>query len=178
MTRATLLKGTRGESSPVIDFLAKTVFGLTLAPRTRRTSEGRSLVADSAAAERFRRTYRACSFDGACATRSATTHDAPNSNRRGSDRSCVCCAPRRSNPCPSRGWDLALLYPSSALRPYKDIDFIVRDDEARRAKSVVTVGDTSGTIVDFLHGEISRFESIGWEDVLGRGTTLQNHGSK
>ena len=71
-----------------------------------------------------------------------------------------------------KGWDLARLYPSVALRPYEDIDFIVRDDEAERARSVVAKGDTSGAIVDFVHEEISRYDSIAWDDVLERSDTI------
>ena len=54
-----------------------------------------------------------------------------------------------------KGWDLARLYQSSALRPYEDIDFIVRDDGARRAESVVVASDTNSAIVDFVHEEIT-----------------------
>lgn len=71
-----------------------------------------------------------------------------------------------------KGWDLARLYPNTALRPYEDIDFIVRDDEAGRAERVVAAGDTSGAIVDFVHEEISRYDAIGWDDVLARSGTL------
>ncbi len=67
-----------------------------------------------------------------------------------------------------KGWNLARRYPSTALRPYEDIDFIVRDGDASRAERVVAEGDTSGAVVDFVHEEISRFDAAEWDDMFAR----------
>ena len=71
-----------------------------------------------------------------------------------------------------KGWNLARLYPSTALRPYEDIDFIVRDDQAGRAERVIAECDTSGAIVDFVHAEISHYDATGWDEVFARSATL------
>ena len=67
-----------------------------------------------------------------------------------------------------KGWNLARLYPSTALRPYEDIDFIVRNRELERAERAVASGDTTGAIVDFVHEEISRYDSAEWDDIFTR----------
>jgi hypothetical protein len=67
-----------------------------------------------------------------------------------------------------KGWDGARLYPRSALRPYEDIDLVVRPRELERAKSTVRAAGWPESIVDFDHAEISVFDSGDWEGLYAR----------
>jgi hypothetical protein len=77
-----------------------------------------------------------------------------------------------------KGWDIARLYPQGALRPYEDIDLIVRPDELELAQATLRSDERTGAIVDFSHAEISVFDSGDWSGLYDRSRVVGFAGSE
>lgn len=77
-----------------------------------------------------------------------------------------------------KGWDIARLYPQGALRPYEDIDLIVPPDDLELAQTALRSNERTGAIVDFVHAEISVFDSGDWSGLYGRSRLVDLAGSE
>lgn len=76
-----------------------------------------------------------------------------------------------------KGWDIARLYPRSELRPYEDIDLIVRPADETTALAAIRSHAVCGAIVDFHHAEISVFDRPDWDGLYDRSRVVDLAGT-
>jgi hypothetical protein len=70
-------------------------------------------------------------------------------------------------PLLAKGWAAAKLYPDSALRPYGDIDLLIRPAELKRARAILSGEATRDCWVD-LHTNFSELEGRSIEELFRR----------
>jgi hypothetical protein len=73
----------------------------------------------------------------------------------------------RVEPLLVKGWAIARRYPEPGLRPYSDIDLIVRPDERDRARGAVASGTPPGLPIDW-HLGTERLDTRSFEDLTAR----------
>jgi hypothetical protein len=70
-----------------------------------------------------------------------------------------------------KGWAIARHYPEAGLRPYSDIDLIVRPDECARARAAVTPDSLAGLPIDW-HAGTERLDTRSLEELTARAETV------
>jgi hypothetical protein len=70
-------------------------------------------------------------------------------------------------PLLAKGWAIARHYPESGLRPYSDIDLIVRPDEWDRARTALASETRPGLPIDW-HVGTERLDTRSFEDLTAR----------
>jgi hypothetical protein len=71
-----------------------------------------------------------------------------------------------------KGWAIARLYPQPALRPYGDIDLLVRPSDSRAAQRVIESDAARGSWVD-LHTRIDELAETSAEDLFARSQLVE-----
>ena len=66
-----------------------------------------------------------------------------------------------------KGWAIARHYPEPGLRPYSDIDLIVRPEEYDRARAALAASPSAGLPVDW-HAGTERLDSRSFEELTAR----------
>jgi hypothetical protein len=78
-------------------------------------------------------------------------------------------------PVLAKGWAVASLYPDSALRPYGDIDLLVRPDEFKTARLVLATAEARDCWVD-LHTTFSGLEDRSTDELIRRSKVVDLDG--
>lgn len=82
---------------------------------------------------------------------------------------------RGIEPVLAKGWAVASLYPDTALRPYGDIDLLVRPEEFKTAQSVLTSAEARDCWVD-LHTNFAGLEGRSTNELISRSKVVELDG--
>jgi Uncharacterised nucleotidyltransferase len=80
-------------------------------------------------------------------------------------------------PVLAKGWVAASLYPDPALRPYGDVDLLVRSEQFRDAQTVLATDELSDCWVD-LHKEFSELQGRSVNELFERSRLVNLDGQK
>lgn len=76
-----------------------------------------------------------------------------------------------------KGWSVARRYPEPGLRPYSDVDLIIRPGQAEAARSVLSAPPMLGCRVD-LHDGSARIDALGFDQLAERAETAALDGRR